>query len=72
MSLVILGPVESSYWEQQSRQPRTRAEGHQGHYDRGGSETIVAAIERNKRSITHPEIFRLLFAMGAIGFAGRE
>ena len=71
VSLVILGPVESSYWEHNPGSRERVPKGIKAITTEEAAETIVAAIERGKRSITRPGIFRFLFAMDAIGFTGR-
>ena len=71
VSLVILGPVESSYWEHNPGSRERVPMGIKTITTEEAAETIVAAIERGKRSITRPGIFRLLFAMEAIGFTPR-
>jgi len=66
VSLVVLGEVESSYWQ---HNPGSRA-----HVPKGparplstlqAAESIVEAIERRKRYVIRPALLRLLFALEA-------
>jgi short-subunit dehydrogenase len=66
VSLVVLGPVESSYWE---HNPGSRGRVPKGFAPLGtdqGTQAILCAIERRKRYIVRPARFRLWFAMEAI------
>lgn len=66
VSLVVLGEVESSYWE---HNPGSRE-----HVPKGlpplstleAAESIVRAIEREKRYVIRPALFRLLFILEAL------
>jgi uncharacterized protein len=66
VSLVVLGTVESSYWEHnpgsRERVPKSFAPLTTGQ----AADTIVGAIVSEKRSVVRPWAFRLLFALEAM------
>ncbi len=66
VSLVVLGPVESPYWE---HNPGSRERVPKGVSPIGvaeAAEAIVRAIERRKRYVVYPAVFRLLFVLEAM------
>jgi short-subunit dehydrogenase len=66
VSLVVLGPVESGYWE---HNPGSREHLPKGVAPIGvdaAARTIVAAIEKERRRVVYPAIFRLLFLLAAM------
>ncbi len=66
VSLVVLGTVESAYWE---HNPGSRE-----HVPKGvaplttdqAAQAILRAIDKRKRTVVRPALFRLLFALEAI------
>jgi short-subunit dehydrogenase len=74
VSLVTLGPVESSYWEHNPGSRERVPKGVKAMTTDEAAETIVGAIEQNKRRVTRPAIFKLLFVMEALfpGFSARR
>jgi len=73
VSLVTLGPVESTYWEHNPGSRERVPGGIRALPTEEAAKTIVAAIEREKPRVTRPAVFRLLFAMEALfpGFSSR-
>ena len=66
VSLVVLGTVESAYWE---HNPGSRERVPNGFAPLGAdqaAQTIPRAIDKRRRYVVRPALFRLLFAMEAI------
>ncbi|MGO4870371.1 MAG: SDR family NAD(P)-dependent oxidoreductase [Roseiarcus sp.] len=73
VSLVVLGTVESAYWE---HNPGSREHAPKGFAPLSvdqAAQAILSAIEKRRRYVVRPALFRLLFAMEAIapGIAAR-
>jgi len=66
VSLVILGTVESSYWEHNPGSRERVPRGFAPLSTTEAADTIVRAITRNKKYMVRPGLFRLLFAMEAM------
>jgi short-subunit dehydrogenase len=66
VSLVTLGPVESTYWEHNPGSRERVPRGTKTMSTEEAARTIVATIEREKPRVTRPGLFRLLFAMEAL------
>ncbi|MGD0640656.1 MAG: SDR family NAD(P)-dependent oxidoreductase [Roseiarcus sp.] len=66
VSLVVLGTVESSYWEHNPGSRERVPKGIAPLTTDQAAQAIVRAIEKRKRYVVRPALFRLLFAMEAI------
>ena len=73
VSLVVLGPVESSYWEHNPGSREHMPQGFAPLSTLEAAESIVRAIERRKRYVIRPALLRLLFTLEALapGIASR-
>ncbi len=74
VSLVVLGPVESSYWEHNPGSRERLPKGPTPLSTVEAAEAIVGAIERRKARVVRPGLFRLLFTLEALfpGIASRN
>ncbi len=66
VSLVVLGPVESSYWEHNPGSRERVPKGFAPLSTADAAATILRAIERRKKYAVRPGLFRLLFALEAL------
>ncbi len=66
VSLVVLGPVESSYWEHNPGSRERVPKGFAPLSTADAAATIIRAIERRKKYAVRPGLFRLLFALEAL------
>lgn len=66
VSLVVLGTVESSYWEHNPGSRERVPKGFAPLTTAQAAETIVEAIERNKKLKVRPALFRFLFVLEAL------
>jgi len=66
VSLVILGPVESGYWEHNSGSRERLPKGVAPIGVDAAARAILAAIENERRRVVYPAIFRLLFVLAAM------
>ena len=66
VSLVVLGPVESSYWEHNPGSRERVPKGVAPLTTDQAAQAILRAIETGRRYVVRPALFRLLFAMEAI------
>jgi short-subunit dehydrogenase len=73
VSLVTLGPVESTYREHNPGSRERIPKGIKAMTTEEAAGTIVAAIEQDKKRVTHPAVFRLLITLEALfpGFSTR-
>jgi short-subunit dehydrogenase len=66
VSLVVLGTVESSYWEHNPGSRERVPRGFAPLTTSQAADAIIEAIERNKRLKIRPALFRMLFALEAM------
>ncbi len=66
VSLVVLGPVESTYWEHNPNSRERVPKGFAPLSTTDAAAAILHAIERRKRYVVRPGLFRLLFALEAL------
>lgn len=66
VSLVVLGAVESSYWDHNPGSRERVPRGLPAITTNEAAEAIVRAIERGKRRLIYPALFRLLFFVEAL------
>jgi uncharacterized protein len=73
VSLVVLGTVETPYWEHNPGSRENLPKGFPAMSTEDAAATILQAITRRRRQIVRPRVFRLLFALAAIapGLASR-
>jgi uncharacterized protein len=66
VSLVVLGTVESSYWEHNPGSRERVPKGLAPMTTAQAAETIIEAVEQNKRLKVRPALLRILFALEAL------
>jgi short-subunit dehydrogenase len=66
VSLVVLGPVESSYWEHNPGSHERVPKGFAPMSTDEAADAVVRAIERRKKYLIYPALFRLLFILEAL------
>jgi hypothetical protein len=66
VSLVVLGTVESAYWEHNTGSRERVPKGFKPLTTNEAAETIVSSIVGNKRLLVRPGLLRLLFALEAL------
>jgi short-subunit dehydrogenase len=66
VSLVALGTVESSYWENNPGSRERAPKGFAPLTTDQAAQAILRAIDKRRRYVVRPALFRLLFAMEAI------
>ena len=74
VSLIVLGTVESSYWQHNPGSRQRVPRGSRPLTTDEAAATIIRAISGNKRLVVRPAWFRLLFAVVTVypGFASRR
>ena len=73
VSLVVLGTVESAYWEHNPGSRERAPKGFAPLTTDQAAQAILRAIDKKRRYVVRPALFRLLFALEAIapGIAAR-